>query len=234
MPIFRMHADITTRSTWYAEAEDEETAAETAEAEGVPDRAMGRTLESNVEVWVPAKDEEIPGHLLTEALPTSHHDIVVEDEYALNCRTCKTRLCDVEISDSFESLAGVVSDHIAGVYPGEPIDDEEEFEYWVEPRPEVSTDAEPIGPFDDETRALAALVDAGYDAEHWSINRHPIKTWTFFGHWQDGKIVIEDTEEGTVRDLRQDNGEYPQGMWAAAGTGRTIEEAEANVRYEYE
>ncbi len=80
MPVYRLHADITTRSTWYAEAEDEESATLTAEDEGVPDRAMVRTLESIVEAWEPAEGEEIPADLLHERAPTTLAAMLSEAE----------------------------------------------------------------------------------------------------------------------------------------------------------
>jgi hypothetical protein len=59
-------------------------------------------------------------------------------------------------------------------------------------------------------------------------------TWTFFGHWEGGKLVIEYTEDGEVSDDRDDTGYWPEGLWAASAQGATIEEAEANARAEYE
>lgn len=61
------------------------------------------------------------------------------------------------------------------------------------------------------------------------------RTWTFFGHWDNDRIVVEWVEEGDgIWDQRDDDGRWEQGLWAASGTGETEAEAEANVKAEYE
>ncbi len=59
------------------------------------------------------------------------------------------------------------------------------------------------------------------------------RTWTFFGHWRNDTIVVEYEEPGTVRDDRVDTGTHEQGLWAASGTGRTLDEARRNALAEY-
>lgn len=91
-----------------------------------------------------------------------------------------------------------------------------------------------IGDPQDETiiKALAAtgaLIDnAG------SLATKPPTTWTFFGHWQGDQLVVEYSYPGEVQDEREDNGEYPEGLWAAAASGATEAEAQANAVGEYE
>jgi hypothetical protein len=60
------------------------------------------------------------------------------------------------------------------------------------------------------------------------------RTWTFVGHWEGDEIVVEHVLEGTHGDHREDTGYWDQGLFAAAGTGATQEEALAAVRAEYE
>lgn len=60
------------------------------------------------------------------------------------------------------------------------------------------------------------------------------KTWTFFGHWENSRIVVEYVEEGVHSDPRIDTGYWDQGLWADSGTGATLEEAEARAKAEYE
>lgn len=68
------------------------------------------------------------------------------------------------------------------------------------------------------------------DARKWPAD----KTWTFVGHWENDRIVVEYIRPGEVVDDRDDTGFWEQGLWAASGTGATVEEAEANVIAEYE
>jgi hypothetical protein len=58
-------------------------------------------------------------------------------------------------------------------------------------------------------------------------------TWTFVGHWEDDAIVVEYVLVGVVQDMRVDTGYWGQGLWAASGTGDTIDEAQANAIAEY-
>lgn len=60
------------------------------------------------------------------------------------------------------------------------------------------------------------------------------QTWTFMGHWDNDRIVVEYAVAGEVDDLRVDTGRWDQGLWAASGTGATMAEAEANAKAEYE
>lgn len=78
---------------------------------------------------------------------------------------------------------------------------------------------------------VAGPYNPAYAAEV-TINRP--QTWTFFGHWDAGRIVIEDYAPGVVEDDREDHGEWEQGLWAASGTGVTLDEAEKDARAEYD
>lgn len=62
----------------------------------------------------------------------------------------------------------------------------------------------------------------------------PHSTWTFFGHWDNDKIVVEYVLPGEVEDHRVDTGAWPEGLWAASGSGTTQKEAMASVIAEYE
>jgi hypothetical protein len=59
-------------------------------------------------------------------------------------------------------------------------------------------------------------------------------TWTFVGHWEGSEIVVEYVLPGEQEDDRIDTGHWPEGLWAACGTGATQEEAQAAVVAEYE
>lgn len=60
------------------------------------------------------------------------------------------------------------------------------------------------------------------------------QTWTFMGHWEGNRIVVEYAVPGQVADERVDTGYWPEGLWAADASGATIEEAQANAIAEYE
>ncbi len=60
-----------------------------------------------------------------------------------------------------------------------------------------------------------------------TIHTRPPTTWTFCGHWDNDRIVVEYALPGDLSDDRQDDGTWPQGLWAAAGSGATVEEAQA-------
>ena len=60
------------------------------------------------------------------------------------------------------------------------------------------------------------------------------QTWTFVGHWEGDEIVVEYVLPGEQEDQREDVGYWPEGLFAASGTGATQEEALAAVRAEYE
>lgn len=82
---------------------------------------------------------------------------------------------------------------------------------------------------------LELALDASDECELCSEGEDgEVRTWTFFGHWDDGELVIDHAVEGDHEDVREDDGRYEGGLWADTGTGRTIEEAEADARSEYE
>lgn len=85
----------------------------------------------------------------------------------------------------------------------------------------------------DEARQYVRSVVADY-ADREDIAMPAEQTWTFFGHWQDGRIVVEYTAPGEVQDDREDTGQYPEGLWAAAGTGVDEKTVQAAVIAEYE
>lgn len=60
-----------------------------------------------------------------------------------------------------------------------------------------------------------------------TIGTRPPTTWTFFGHWDNDRVVVEYTLPGDVSDDREDNGTWPQGLWATSGSAATVEEAQA-------
>lgn len=60
------------------------------------------------------------------------------------------------------------------------------------------------------------------------------QTWTFVGHWDNDRIVVEYVLDGDQEDTREDAGFWPQGLWAAAASGNTEEEAQARAIAEYE
>jgi hypothetical protein len=60
------------------------------------------------------------------------------------------------------------------------------------------------------------------------------QTWTFVGHWEGDEIVVEYVLPGEQQDDRIDVGHWPEGLWAASGSGATVEEAQATVVAEYE
>lgn len=59
-------------------------------------------------------------------------------------------------------------------------------------------------------------------------------TWTFVGHWEDDRIVVEYVLPGDVQDPRIDSGYWAQGLWAASGTGSDMTTTQAAVIAEYE
>lgn len=66
------------------------------------------------------------------------------------------------------------------------------------------------------------------------MSNEGMQTWTFCGHWENDRIVIDYVLDGDVQDDRIDTGEYEQGLWAAAASGLTEGAAEAAVIAEYE
>jgi hypothetical protein len=79
-----------------------------------------------------------------------------------------------------------------------------------------------------------AFATAGELEQHITDDHDGKRTYTFFGHWEDGKIVVTDVTDGVVMDDRHDDGRYEEGLWSASGTGRTETEAEAETISEYE
>jgi hypothetical protein len=61
-----------------------------------------------------------------------------------------------------------------------------------------------------------------------------LQTWTFFGHWDESRIVVEYILQGQVQDDREDDGYWDQGLWCDSGTGATLEEARRNAIAPYE
>lgn len=60
-------------------------------------------------------------------------------------------------------------------------------------------------------------------------------TWTFCGHWNDGdSLDVEYALPGEQEDQRIDTGQWPGGLWAAAGTGRTMNIARADALAAYD
>lgn len=55
------------------------------------------------------------------------------------------------------------------------------------------------------------------------------QAWTFFGHWASNSIVIEHAVSGVHDNVWPDAGDHEEGLWAASGTGTTIEAAAAVV-----
>lgn len=63
----------------------------------------------------------------------------------------------------------------------------------------------------------------------------PERTWTFLGHWRNDRIVVTETVTGEVTDPREaDDRAYPEGLWAASGTGTDTYSVQAMVVGEYE
>jgi hypothetical protein len=102
---------------------------------------------------------------------------------------------------------------------------------------------------DEYAAGLAKRLNANVALEEWSADHaqdevnegwacvgvaRPQQTWTFVGHWDNDEIVVEHVVPGEYQDPRQDVGYWPQGLFAASGTGATQEEALAAVRAEYE
>jgi hypothetical protein len=78
-------------------------------------------------------------------------------------------------------------------------------------------------------RALAQL-----DRKVATVGTAPPRTWTFCGHWKGSSLVVDYVLAGDLWDDREDSeGVFPDGLWAASGSGDTVEEAEANAKAEY-
>ncbi len=86
----------------------------------------------------------------------------------------------------------------------------------------------------DETELVTGRPDDPAAEPAGEPNDPAEQTWTFTGHWESGRIVVEYVLPGAVQDPREDTGYWDEGLFAAAGTGTTQEEALAAVRAEYE
>lgn len=75
-------------------------------------------------------------------------------------------------------------------------------------------------------------VDATLDLDDL-IDDEP-GTWTFFGHWENDRIVVEYSIPGQHDDRRSDPHTWDQGLWAATGSGPTAAAALQALRDEYE
>jgi hypothetical protein len=76
------------------------------------------------------------------------------------------------------------------------------------------------------TEAPAPAIEAPAPDAEW--------TGMFVGHWENDEIVVEYVLPIDEPDLREDDGEWEQGLFAAPGRGATYDEALAAVRAEYE
>jgi hypothetical protein len=86
--------------------------------------------------------------------------------------------------------------------------------------------------------ALCAVPPCSPDSQ-WQCATHAtagetMQTWTFFGHWENDRIVVETYVKGEVDDPRVDTGAHEQGLWAASGTGTTVDEARTSALGEYD
>lgn len=82
---------------------------------------------------------------------------------------------------------------------------------------------------DDARGVMIDLLQSGCD-----IVVKPENTWTFYGHWEGSHIEVEYYVDGIVADERADTGYHEGGLWAAHGSGATVEEAQASTVAEYE
>ncbi|WP_132830680.1 hypothetical protein [Mycobacteroides abscessus] len=58
--------------------------------------------------------------------------------------------------------------------------------------------------------------------------------WTVIGHWENDRIVVEEVVPGEHDDHRPEDGTWDEGQFAASAEAKTVEEAIAAVRAEYE
>lgn len=80
-----------------------------------------------------------------------------------------------------------------------------------------------------ERRGLVVSVGVRDETGH-----SPMRTWTFFGHWDNDEIVVEWATPGVVDDDRIDTGYWEQGLWCDSGEGLTMEQAQAAAVAPYE
>lgn len=78
-------------------------------------------------------------------------------------------------------------------------------------------------------RQLDALI-----AKYRSEPAPGTQTWTFYGHWDQDELVIDHASLGSHEDVYPDQGLWDGGSFADTGTGCTLEEAEADLRAQYE
>jgi hypothetical protein len=80
-----------------------------------------------------------------------------------------------------------------------------------------------------------AAVAAALRAEFDRYTPGTLRTWTFIGHWENDRVVVEYHLPGEVDDsAREDTGLWEQGLWAASASGRTPAEAQDRAVAEYE
>lgn len=79
----------------------------------------------------------------------------------------------------------------------------------------------PYHDLDSMASELAALVLAALPK--------PSETWTFFGHWEHDRVMVEYVLPGEQQDLREDAGYWEQGLWAASNSGATKETAQEEI-----
>ncbi len=70
----------------------------------------------------------------------------------------------------------------------------------------------------------------GFDETEWPDER----TYTFMGHWDGNELVVEATAKGEFLDHRDDDGHWPEGLWADTGTGRSEAQIAATLMGRYE
>lgn len=81
---------------------------------------------------------------------------------------------------------------------------------------------------DERCRQLDALV-----AQYKGEPPPGMQTWTFYGHWDEDRLVIDHASLGAHEDVYPDDGSWEGGSFADTGTGRTIGEAESDLRQQY-
>lgn len=94
---------------------------------------------------------------------------------------------------------------------------------WVTNHLETANDLSPAA-----AAEYRSIIDQ--TAKHHNVQY----TWTFFGHWENDKIIVEYSAPGEIEDDRENDGTWEEGLWAASGTGATEAEARQNAVEEYE
>lgn len=77
-----------------------------------------------------------------------------------------------------------------------------------------------------DTLAVLVRTALGHDCK--------AQTWTFVGHWENDRIIVEYTLNGEQVDPREDTGYWEQGLFAESASGLTQDEALAKIRARYE